>query len=437
MEKTSRHHDVSFDLSAAREIVDAFSLSCGVNCKLFSAEGVLLHERNLNGSACAFCHKLFQVTGGAAHCEQVHLYGAYQAERFGGRYIYFCPSGMAYCSSPIIVGGRTAGSLVGGPVLIMDPEDYLAGDTPAGRVIPHDALEQFRPVLDTFPRMEPARLSHLSALLFAASVYVGDSSHALFLQRGELAQQQDIGTYLQQLKNEGAAPAYPIEKERALVTAITEGDQSTARRLLNELLGHILFSTGGDFTLMRARALELMVVLSRAAADGGGDLDQIFGLNCRYLSEIDRLRSSEDLVFWLTRVMERFTDLVFDLVDIKHKDVIYKAIDYMKCHYPSKITLESTAGYVGLSPSYFSKVFKEEMGCTFSAYLNELRIDRSKALLLAGSASIMEICAQVGFDDQSYFTKVFKKQTGVTPAKFRSRRGRLAADKERPGLPES
>ena len=47
----------------------------------------------------------------------------------------------------------------------------------------------------------------------------------------------------------------------------------------------------------------------------------------------DRLRSSEDLVFWLTRVMERFTDLVFNLVDIKHKDIIYKAIDYMKCNY--------------------------------------------------------------------------------------------------------
>lgn len=433
MDKAFRQKETAFDMEAASEIVDSFALSCGVNCKLLSADGTLLHEKNLNGSVCAFCQKLLQVTGESSHCERVHLYGSYQAERFGGRYIYFCPSGMAYCSSPIVVGGQVAGSLVGGPVLIMDPEDYLAGNSPAGRVIPPDALEQFRPILDAFPQMEPARLSHLSSLLFAMSVYVGDSTHSLLLHRSEMAQQQDIGVYLQQLKVEGAAPAYPITKERELVAAIAEGDQKTSRRLLNEILGHILFSTGGDFTLMRARALELMVVLSRAAADGGADLEQIFGLNYRYLNEIDRLRSSEDLVFWLTRVMERFTDLVFNLVDIKHKDIIYKAIDYMKCNYQSKITLEDTALNVGLSPSYFSKVFKEEMGCTFSSYLNELRIDKSKALLLSGSASIMEICAQVGFEDQSYFTKVFKKRTGVTPAKFRTRRSRLASGRERNG----
>ena len=433
MEKAPRNRETAFDLEAAREIVDSFALSCGVSCKLLSAEGGLLHEKCLNSSVCDFCRKLLRAPGEDSRCERVHLYGAYQAERFGGRYIYFCPSGMAYCSSPIVVGGQAAGSLMGGPVLIMDPEDFLAGGSPAGRSISPDVLARFRAVLDDFPRVEPARLSHLSSLLFAMSVYVGDSTHSLLLQRSEMAQQQDIGVYLQQLKVEGAAPAYPIAKERELVAAIAEGDQKTSRRLLNEILGHILFSTGGDFTLMRARALELMVVLSRAAADGGADLEQIFGLNYRYLNEMDRLRSSEDLVFWLTRVMERFTDLVFNLVDIKHKDIIYKAIDYMKCNYQSKITLEDTALNVGLSPSYFSKVFKEEMGCTFSSYLNELRIDKSKALLLSGSASIMEICAQVGFEDQSYFTKVFKKRTGVTPAKFRTRRSRLFPGRERNG----
>ncbi|MDY2977019.1 MAG: AraC family transcriptional regulator, partial [Oscillospiraceae bacterium] len=179
------------------------------------------------------------------------------------------------------------------------------------------------------------------------------------------------------------------------------------------------------------RALELMVVLSRAAAEGGVDIEQVFGLNYRYLAEISHLRSTDDLIFWLTRIMERFADLVFNLVDIKHKDIIYKAIDFMKKRYQSKVTLEDTALYVGLSPSYFSKVFKEEMGCTFNHYLNELRINKSKSLLLSGNATLVEICSQSGFEDQSYFTKVFKKRTGVTPGKFRERRGRLEPDKER------
>ena len=427
----SHLQDTAFDLNAAREIAESFTQACGANCQLLDHDGQVLYRSRLCGDSCAFCRRIAQLTGQTSHCEKVHLYGAYQAERFGGRYIYFCPSGMAYFAAPIIIGGRAAGSLVGGPVLIMDIDDYLAGSPPGMRDVPAELLEEFRPVLESFPRIEPARLSHLSNLLFALSVYISDSSCTLLLNRERDQQQQVLSEHIQQLKLDGAPTVYPIEKERELVHAIREGDQTAARRLLNEILGHILFSTGGEFTVMRARALELMVVLSRAAAEGGVDIEQVFGLNYRYLAEISHLRSTDDLIFWLTRIMERFADLVFNLVDIKHKDIIYKAIDFMKKRYQSKVTLEDTALYVGLSPPYFSKVFKEEMGCTFNHYLNELRINKSKSLLLSGNATLVEICSQSGFEDQSYFTKVFKKRTGVTPGKFRERRGRLEPDKER------
>ena len=85
---------------------------------------------------------------------------------------------------------------------------------------------------------------------------------------------------------------------------------------------------------------------------------------------------------------------------------------------------------MGFSPNYFSKVFKEEMGCTFSHYLSKLRIDRSKALLLVSKLSIREICDAVGYEEQSYFIKVFTRFTGVTPGKFRKRGGRLDSSKD-------
>lgn len=426
--------ELTFELNTAREAAASFAAACGVGCAVFDPKGAVLFERRPEEGDCAVCRAIARKNGENLHCEKVHLYGTYQAERFGGRYIYFCPSGLAYFASPIMVGGRVAGSLVGGPVLIMDVEDYLAGEPHMRSAVTGEDLDALRAALEHSPYIEPSRLSHMSELLFATAAYVGDSIASLFASREETVQQQDIGSHIQQLKPEGAPPAYPLAKERELVHAITEGDQPAARRLLNEILGHILFSTGGDFPLMRARALELMVVLSRAAVDGGGDIDQIFNLNYRYLNEIDRLRTAEDLILWLTRVMERFADLVFNLVDIKHKDVIYRAIDYLKRSYRGKITLEDTALYVGLSPSYFSKIFKDEMGTTFNNYLSLLRINKSKAVLLSSGASIAEVCDRCGFDDQSYFTKVFKKYTGVTPGRFRERRGRLEPQKERGNL---
>lgn len=432
MEKyTGRERDCLFDFDAARETVEAFSAACGVGCAALSREGRTLFETRVGCEGCRACRAAMERHGLPSRCDQLHLYGAAQAERFGGRYIYFCPSGLAYFASPVMVGGQAAGALVGGPALIMDVEDYLAGEPKAWQGLGPGEIAALCASLECSPAMEPARLSHMSVLLFAASVYVGDNSTALLAHREETVQQQDIGACIQQLKLEGAARDYPMAKERELVHAITEGDQSTARRLLNELLGHILFSTGGNFRLIRARALELMVVLSRAAVDGGSDMNMIFDMNCRHLNEIDRLRTAEDLVLWLTQVAERFVSSVFCLVDVKHKDVIYKAIDYLKRNCHGKVTLEETAGHVGLSPSYFSRVFREEMGETFNSYLSALRVSKAKAMLLTTNASIVEICDRCGFDDQSYFTKVFKKYTGVTPGRFRERRGRMETEKER------
>lgn len=422
---------VDFDLDTAKGIVDSFSAACGVHCRLYTGDGKLLYEQGGGSDGCAFCRKMTEITGSDIHCEKVHLYGAFQAERFGGRYIYFCPSGMAYFSSPIIVGGAVAGSMVGGPVLIMDIEDYLASDTLPKNHVPQEYFDHFREALSSFPQMEPARLSHLSNLLFAVTVYISDSSHTLFLTQSGQAQQQSINEYIQQLKTLDHVEPYPVEKEQELTSAITQGDKATASRLLNEILGHIFFSTGGRLEVIHARVMELLVVLSRAAVYGGADVEQIFGLNYRYLREVERMNTPEDLALWLANILDRFTALVFDLVDIKHKDVIYKAIDYMKRNYPNKLTLEETAAHINLSPSYFSKVFKEELGCSFNTYLNELRIERSKSILLSGSASIVEICDLVGFEDQSYFTKVFKKITGVTPGRYRERRGRIDPRKER------
>ena len=121
--------------------------------------------------------------------------------------------------------------------------------------------------------------------------------------------------------------------------------------------------------------------------------------------------------------MARFTDCVFNLADIRHKDTIFKAVDYIKRNYVEQITLEQVANHVFLNPSYFSKIFKNEMNCTFVAYVNKIRINASKSLLLNNNIPLSDISTLVGFDDQSYFTKVFKKEVNITPGKYRSTRG--------------
>ena len=223
---------------------------------------------------------------------------------------------------------------------------------------------------------------------------------------------------------------YPIEKERELLRLISLGDKAGSQKILNEIFGHIFFTTGGEFEIIKARILELMVLLSRAALKGGADVEQIFGLNYKYLNDIHHFKTVEELTYWLSKIMMRFTDCVFNLTGVKHVDVIYRAIDYIKKNYMKKITLEEVASHVYLSPAYFSKIFKEEMKTNFNNYLNLVRIEMSKKLLLDDSMPLVDISSYVGYEDQSYFSKVFKKMVGISPGKYREARGQTIGQKQ-------
>jgi len=204
---------------------------------------------------------------------------------------------------------------------------------------------------------------------------------------------------------------------------MASGDVKGARALLNDLMGHIFLHSGLSFEVIRSRVLELIVLLSRAAMKGGANPELIFGLNYEYLKEISRFNSVEDLAFWLSEIMNRFTDHIFRFSNAKHADVIFKAINFIKSNYMKKIVLEDVAGSVFLSPAYFSRVFKQETGHNFSSYLNKVRIEEGKKLLKNAGVNISDIAGMVGYEDQSYFSKVFKKVAGVSPLKFRQSRG--------------
>ena len=414
------------DLNAAREMVDSFSLSCGIGCRLLSENGDVLYEQGTQETN--ECEFLRTLPGQAPPCQKLHLQGLSQAERFGGRYIYSCASGLTFFSAPIISGGKVAAGLLAGPVLLSEVDDCL-DDIIEKRDIPASHVRPLRTFLSSLPLVTTSRLRHLSIQLFADAVCISDSSHEMLLQRSEIQQQRSIREYVHQVKSGRTEVPYPIETEHQLVAAIARGDKASASALLNEILGHIFFFTS-DPDSIQTRITELLVLLARAAISGGASSSVIFEINHRYMQELKQLRSQEDVAHWLARVLNRFTGLVFDLVDSKHKNIIHKAVSYMNANCAKDLTMADVANHVGYSHSHFSKVFKDEMGCGFRAYLNQIRVEKSKALLLAGTLSIAEICDLCGFEDQSYHCKVFKKLVGVTPDKFRKQTRRIDSDRE-------
>jgi len=413
----------------AIDLAETYKAATGIDCFVINNKGHKISRDGTVSSYCPFCSRLNTITGKQPDCRQSHLYGAYQSERFGGSYIYFCPVSLLHWASPLMEEGLMTGALIAGPALIIDPEELKEElEKKYNRQIPDS--EEFRNDLSSIPVLTTERAKALAEMLLVSATYLTEGqNYKLASKKESMDQQAQIAEYIQYIKqmehSETEISQYPIDKERELLHLIQTGDSSEARRVLNEILGAVFFSSGGNFDVVKARVMELLVLLSRAAVEGGADAEQIFGMNYNYLKEINHYNSIEGIAGWLSRVIIRFSDLVFDLRDVKHADAIYQCIQYINRNYSEKITLDEVASSVYLSPAYFSKIFKEEMKCNFNTYLNQVRINKSKNLLMNSKFSLVEIAGMVGYEDQSYFTKVFKKMTGLSPGKYREKRVRI------------
>ena len=99
--------------------------------------------------------------------------------------------------------------------------------------------------------------------------------------------------------------------------------------------------------------------------------------------------------------------------------LVKQIIAYLHQNYASALNRQHLARSVGVSERYLSEIFKQEIGLSPWEVLNRFRIQRARELLKTTDASITDIAAQVGFDDPSYFGRVFNQQMGVSPKKYR------------------
>ena len=365
-----------------------FSLIAGVDCTVFDVR--LKKFEDVTKTFCNRCPR---------RCDYIntHLYGCYESVRWDNRYIYYCPLDLIFIAIPIKDEFNILGSgIIIGPMQMGELEDFEK--------------------VPTVPDMHTARVNALAEV-----------GATLFCDSAPSGTKQDVGDFLNAIYKElellPKRKEYPLSLEKNLQQAILAGDEKKAKECLNRLLGEIFLQSNAELNVIKARALELLVLLSRSAIDGGADVEQIFALNNNFIDEIDNIKTTEQLAAWMSNIINRFVGYVFDFKDVRHSAVIRKIVGYIRSNYMNKISLDAISEYVYMSKSYISKIFNEEMGMNISSYINKIRIEKSKHLLIDASLSIVEVANLAGFEDQSYFSKQFKNETGISPKIFREKNG--------------
>jgi AraC-like DNA-binding protein len=233
-------------------------------------------------------------------------------------------------------------------------------------------------------------------------------------------QQQKIAGFLEQLKKADLDVSRQIlDKQDEIIQKVKLGDTPGAREILNEFLGSIFFASGMNFEVLKVRVIELVVMISRAAIEAGGEAKDLFGLNYSYLTELNRAADLDELLQKLTTVLENFISKVSKVKERRRTMRVSAMKDFIHQNFTRKITAAEVAREAGLSVSRALHLFKEETAIPLSSYINRLKVDYAKYLLLNTETGLANLAHELGFYDQSHFTRMFKSFERMTPSHFR------------------
>jgi len=109
-------------------------------------------------------------------------------------------------------------------------------------------------------------------------------------------------------------------------------------------------------------------------------------------------------------------------LSVNHPDALIADVQrYLDRHYAANQSLDTLAQQFNTSKRTLIRRFKEAVGLTPHAYVQQIRIEVAQKQLAETQASVEQIMNQVGYEDMSSFRRLFRQQVGITPAEYRKR----------------
>ncbi|GBG05584.1 putative AraC family transcriptional regulator [Paenibacillus agaridevorans] len=213
---------------------------------------------------------------------------------------------------------------------------------------------------------------------------------------------------------------YPIELEQQIIGNVLSGDYVKLEQVLNEIIDRNRHAIN-TYLILNDLYNTLMAtankIIQRSSANNEEEVFDEAVISIYKNKEIEGLESMKDLVFGIYRYM---IDTLYGKKESKNDDLKNQMIQYIGSHYDSDISLAKLAEHFEMNPKYLSRFFKDQTGINFVQYVNRLRIEHAKELLINDkNLHIDEVGEKVGYLNKNTFITTFKKQEGMTPGKFR------------------
>jgi len=164
-----------------------------------------------------------------------------------------------------------------------------------------------------------------------------------------------------------------------------------------------------------------VAMITRFCIGGGMEYEKAYSLSDLYIKGTDKCTSVQQVSALHESMVYDFTDRMRILGSGKQLTVtIKKALDYIYEHLHYKIEIKDLAKCVGVTPTHFRRLFKEQIGIPPNEYIIKKKIEAATNMLQYSEYSSTEIGYYLAFSTHSHFIKTFKQYMGITPGKYRA-----------------
>jgi two-component system response regulator YesN len=420
---TTRLGEVA-DAKTLQRILASFTEATGIHAQIVDLQGKVL-LRNETRSQVTFCQLVRAGDEGSRKCRESYARAGKYAARFGEPYIFRCPAGLVSWAAPLMVGDAQMGSIICGQVLMWDPEDFF--------------WEEVEEVAHKFG-VDPARLQAAAGdlevistvrvqaaadLLFTVADNLMRTGLTVLEQRKAITEQQATLAHRMRQKGSGDtertdSSRYSLRQENEVLVKLKLGDPEAAREAMCSVLSNAIQVGVPGQQCLKARFLELLAQMSRAALEAGAGTSATLEMSAFYLERMNTLRTTEDMCYLMEMALDGYLACLPEAGGGRSSQTVSKAQRYIHRHFNTLQSTKEVAVAVNLSPDYLTRLFKENLGCSLMDYLTRVRVEEAKWLLRETRWRVGDIALKVGYSEASYFVKVFKKVEKVTPCHYRN-----------------
>lgn len=291
------------------------------------------------------------------------------------------------------------------------------------------ALKRFQELLNRYIN-QPQKGSPLDSLFltYGRPVYSTEQIHVSFQDADELMKRrffcspnQHVLGYSDLPENTDMPLIHEVKNDiysDRIANYIQSGNLHMLMEVLDELKND-LYYTQVEVPVLKHYLADIMIEVKSLITHAYGLADLPIPNNAAIISTIEEK-------YYLYEILQFFNmqfEMYMNAIDSPSRESVMDAIlNYIDHNYQENLKLGSIAELFGYNSSYLGKVFNKTTGKSFNSYIDEVRVENARKLLLEHDYKVYEIAQRVGYTNVDYFHKKFKKYTGMSPAEYRKKR---------------